>query len=496
MKTVIANKSYLLVAIVLLAFFLRFWQLGQNPPGLYVDEVSLGYNAYSILKTAHDEYGNFMPLVFRSLNTYNPALSVYTLVPSIAAFQLNEFAVRFPSALAGTLTVLLTYFLTYHLFKKRNIAQVASLLLAISPWHLQFSRFYHEANIMVFFSILGLVLLFYSFKKHYLVYLSAISFGIAANTFHGAKLWIPLFLFVILIFYNREIFKFGKKLIIALLILAVFSLPTILNFQNSLVRPNSVSIFKEKKPQETFISGYLSHFSPNFLFMQGDFMGRHEVPGMGELYIFELPLILIGLFNLVRQKNRTAKFLLAWFLIAPIPAALAAPTPHAGRALVFLPLWQIIAAFGAYSLWQIKIAKYTKSIALVLLALVAIYNIATYFHLYYKHYSKEKAPDWSDGHKQMVQYIGQVYNGYDSIAITKYYGYPYIYLLFYLKYDPVKYQPQSENKDAFDKFHFYSGVLPRTFGKTLVITTPQPNAQNVIKQIKMNNGDTVFVAQN
>ena len=127
---------------------------------------------------------------------------------------------------------------------------------------------------------------------------------------------------------------------------------------------------------------------------------------------------------------------------------------------------------------------------------MAIYNIATYFHLYYKHYPKEKAPDWSDGHKQMVEYVSQVYNDYDSIAITKYYGYPYIYLLFYLKYDPVKYQPQSENKDSFDKFHFYSGILPRTFGKTLVITTPQPNAQNVIKQIKMNNGDTVFVAQN
>ena len=225
-------------------------------------------------------------------------------------------------------------------------------------------------------------------------------------------------------------------------------------------------------------------------------MGRHAVPGIGELYIFEMPLILIGLFNLIRQKNRTSKFLLAWFLIAPIPAALATPTPHAGRALVFLPLWQVIAAFGAYRLWQIKIAKRIKSIALVLLALVAIYNMATYFHLYYKHYPKEKAPDWSDGHKQMVEYVSQVYNDYDSIAITKYYGYPYIYLLFYLKYDPVKYQPQSENKDSFDKFHFYLGVLPQTFGKTLVITTPQPNAQNVIKQIKMNNGDTVFVAQN
>ena len=116
------NKKYHLILIIFVAFFLRFWHLGSNPPSLYVDEVSLGYNAYSILKTAHDEYGNFMPLVFRSLNTYNPAFSVYTLVPSIAVFGLSEFGVRLPSALAGTLTVLLTYILTDYLFKKRNIA--------------------------------------------------------------------------------------------------------------------------------------------------------------------------------------------------------------------------------------------------------------------------------------------------------------------------------------------------------------------------------------
>lgn len=489
------NKKYHLILIIFVAFFLRFWHLGSNPPSLYVDEVSLGYNAYSILKTARDEYGNFMPLVFRSLDTYNPAFAVYSLVTSIAIFGLNEFAVRFPSALAGTLTVLLTYFLTHYLFKKKSIALISSLLLAISPWHLQFSRFYHEANIMVFFSILGLVLLVYSFKKHYLIYLSAISFGISANTFHGAKLWVPLFMFIILIHFKKEILKFGQKLIPALLILVIFSLPTLFNFQKTLVRPNSVGIFNDKKPFERFVTGYLSHFSPNFLFAQADLIGRHAVPGMGQLYVFELPLILIGLFNLIRQKTRASKFLLAWFLIAPIPAAFATPTPHAGRALVFLPLFSIIASYGLYSMLQIKIAKIAKSLVLILLLVVASYNIITYFHLYYKHYPKEKALDWSDGHKQMVEHVSQVYNDYDSIAISKYYGHPYIYLLFYLKYDPAKYQAQSEDKNSFDKFRFYLSVLPQTTGKTLVITTPQPNAQNVLRQIKMNNGDTVFIAQ-
>lgn len=143
-------KWRFLIAIIFIATILRFWDLGSNPPGLFVDEVSNGYNAYSILKTARDEYGNFLPLTFRAFGDYNPALSVYTLVPSIALFGLNDFAVRFPSAIFGVFTVLLTYFLAYQILKDQKIALGASFLLAISPWHLQFSRYDHEANFMLF----------------------------------------------------------------------------------------------------------------------------------------------------------------------------------------------------------------------------------------------------------------------------------------------------------------------------------------------------------
>ena len=183
-----------LVLIIALAAVLRFWQLGQIPPSLNWDEVSNGYNAYSILKTGRDEYGNFLPLTFRAFGDYNPALSVYLLVPAIAIFGLNEFAIRFPSALLGTLTVLLTYLLTKKLFDNYkfnfslftfhfSLAHVSALLLAISPWHLQFSRYDHEANFMIFFSVLALTLLLNSFKNPKLLIFSALSFGYRSRKF-------------------------------------------------------------------------------------------------------------------------------------------------------------------------------------------------------------------------------------------------------------------------------------------------------------------------
>ena len=110
-------KKLVLIAIILLAAILRFYKLAEVPPSLYWDEASLGYNAYSILKTGHDEHGVFLPITnFAAFGDYKPPGYVYMTVPSIALLGLSELAVRFPSALFGTLTVFLTYLIAKKLF--------------------------------------------------------------------------------------------------------------------------------------------------------------------------------------------------------------------------------------------------------------------------------------------------------------------------------------------------------------------------------------------
>ena len=100
--------------------------------------------------------------------------------------------------------------------------------------------------------------------------------------------------------------------------------------------------------------------------------------------------------------------------------------------------------------------------------------------------------DWAGGYKQMAQFVGQNYNNYERIAITRYWGHPYIYILFYTKYDPKKYQPQSENKYAFDKYEFFLGAPEKSNKKTLYVSTAE-HKDNVLKEIKINNTDTLFV---
>src|SRR3972149_8676644 len=122
-------------AIIVLAFILRFYKLGEVPLSLNWDEVSNAYNAYSILKTGRDEYGNFLPLTNRSFDDYKPPLYMYLNIISVALFDPTPFAARLPSAIFGTITVFLVYLLTKKLFEnyqtKFSIAYLSMLMLAL-----------------------------------------------------------------------------------------------------------------------------------------------------------------------------------------------------------------------------------------------------------------------------------------------------------------------------------------------------------------------------
>jgi 4-amino-4-deoxy-L-arabinose transferase-like glycosyltransferase len=206
------KRSIPLLLILLLASVLRIFQLGKNPPSLDWDEASLGYNAYSILKTGNDEYGNHLPFSIRSFNDYKPPLYTYTTIPFIAIFGLNEFSVRLSSAIAGTIAVLAIYFIAVEIEPKKHslsLAQISSLLLAISPWHLQFSRGAFEANLALtcFLTSVAAFLKWKNNKKVFLLLISA-TFAVASlYAYHSTKIVVPVFFVVLGLVNYKTIFK-------------------------------------------------------------------------------------------------------------------------------------------------------------------------------------------------------------------------------------------------------------------------------------------------
>src|SRR3989344_98638 len=150
-KSFIAYRGLLILLILSVSAFLRLWKLGSIPPHLTADEASLGYNAYSILKTAKDEYGELLPIIFKSFGDFKPGLYVYVTVPFVALLGLTELATRLPSALGGVLAVYLVYLIVKDFCKRESLlfarnwgaetaALTAAFFLAILPWHIYFSR--------------------------------------------------------------------------------------------------------------------------------------------------------------------------------------------------------------------------------------------------------------------------------------------------------------------------------------------------------------------
>ncbi|MCG2691566.1 glycosyltransferase family 39 protein, partial [Microgenomates group bacterium] len=345
-----------LILIFLLAVALRFYQLGQVPSGFVNDEAAFGYNAYSLLKTGKDEFGKAWPTIFRSFGEGKLPVYVYLTMPSVLIFGLNEFAVRFPSALFGSLSVLLIYFLVKKFSKDKLWPLLTALVLATMPWHIHFSRAAFEANVSLFLITLASLLFF---QKRFIS--SIITFTLAIFTYSAALIFIPLW--AIYLFFR------DKQKIILLLFLPLLLL---LFLQTGYSRFSGISIFNtqsgvmqrlEEKYRETrnqplwltralhnkpmeftwdIAKRYISHFDSDFLFFQGDpNRPRYRVPNTGQVLWICWPFLFLGLYFLAKKKHW---LILVWLLLAPLPAAITFETPSAIRAiLMILPLAATIA---------------------------------------------------------------------------------------------------------------------------------------------------------
>ena len=168
-----------MLLVLALAFLLRFWRVWEIPPSLNWDEVSIGYNAYSVMKTGRDEWGKFLPLHFRAFGEYKLPIQIYASIPGIWLFGLNEVGVRITPVIFGSLTVLLTYFLAQEIFKDKKVALLSAFLLAVSPWHIQLTRASLESATAMCLMIGFLLFFLKGLKKQKFFLLAAILGGLS-----------------------------------------------------------------------------------------------------------------------------------------------------------------------------------------------------------------------------------------------------------------------------------------------------------------------------
>ena len=502
-KFVFDNK--ILILVILLGFFLRICQVSLMPPSLNWDEVSHGYNAYSIIKNGTDEWGVSFPLIFRAFGDYKLPVYIYATAASEIFFGLSAFAVRFPSVLSGVVSIVFMYLLTRKLFKEEKVALITAFLMAISPWDLFLSRIAVEANLALALIISGIYFLVSGIeKKNKTLILGVFLLSLSVWTYNSARVFVPLILVAYLIIYRKELMKnFSVSkvhILISGFLVALFFIPMFYQLVHTegSARYENVQILdqgaiaqindlrqKTNMPDavervlfnkvtyfgESFAINYIKHFSPSFLFFSGGDNYQFNVQGFGLLYIVNLPIFAYGFFLLLSKarKKKTVQVLFVWLLLSPVAASITRESPHTLRSIMMVAPVIIITGYGVIKLSK----KFDSKYFLGAYILILIISFVSYWNIYWGGYRKDYSFAWQYGYKQVANIIKDKYQNYEKIVISKKYGEPHEFLLFYLAIDPHKYIADPNLiryfksnwywEDRFDKFYFVNDWdIPKT----------------------------------
>jgi len=454
------------------------------PPSLFGDELDVGYQAYSILKTGKDYSGRMIPLQFRSFTEYRTPLYLYSAVPTVAVFGITPLGVRLPAVFFGVCGVIAIYLLVSEITGSKVLGTLSSLLLAVSPWHIHYSRAGFEVTLLLSLFIFGLYFFLRGLRSPQWFIPSAVFLVLTPWAYSTAQLYLPLTIFFLLILWSRNIFRPKAKgyVLISGLIFLFISIPYAWStyFGGGTDRFSSLSIFNnpvmegsvgEKRFEDglmlpliskigldrvfhnkyvffldEFGKNYIKTFSTEFLFLSGDGNPRHNSSGTGELYTIEAVLLLIGLHFLYKANiDKRKKWLVVILLLtASIPSSLTIDgSNHATRLILLLIPLTIIVSYGLYGLCEVVLQRY-KKVLIVLIALSYLASFVSYQHFYWIHFPLATEKSWQYGWQQVVNEAMKYSGQYQRVIISSHSSPAYLYFLAWSQYSPVLYQRQKD----------------------------------------------------
>jgi 4-amino-4-deoxy-L-arabinose transferase-like glycosyltransferase len=499
------KKNYLLALIITLFLATRLYQISEIPASLYWDEASIGYNAYSILVSGKDEWGDFLPLHFRAFGEFKLPVYIYATVPFVAIFGLNELSVRLPSVFFSLISIIMTYLLTRYITRINSMGLTAAFMLTISPWFFIFSRTGYEATAGLAFFLAGTYFFLISVDKKWLLFGGTLCFILSMYSYNSFRIVTPIAFTILLIYLLKKqaasLLAYCTALFIAGLVPII-----IFFFRGGDVRLQTVGVIDRSLGLTTNIvnlfTNYFSHLSPSFLFISGDSNLRSHTGGIGELYIFDLLFILVALVFIFKQKFFLYYLPIVFIVCGILPAALTREVPHALRTISVVPFVMILSAIGAGVIFEKLPVK--KGSLLVLILMMTFFT--SYLIHFLNEYNFKSSANWQYAYKEIFKNYASKFNSYDKVIVSDDYGQPYIFYLFYQKVDPqsfrekVTYSPVNDwgfstvsdvNNVKFKK----KNDSTQKVGKLLLFLTPEEKIEGGEKlgEIKNLDGSLAFI---
>ena len=458
------------------------------------DEIRLVYSGYSIAHTGRDAFGNFLPLVFKmdGASTYGQ-VPIYLSGIFFLFLKLNTFTARLPFALSGILSVVTLYFILKKILNNDKIALLASFSLSVSVWSLQMTRFAIEIDVAVLMYLVGILLFLYAKKRTSVFLLSMIFFFLGFYTYAAVKI-ILIPILIILTWYNFKLLTKKHFFIILATIVVAFGSFWFLSvakggtsysavngsfffFQDKATTSQAVELERRASQEPNLIktlyhnkftywlrvasTSYLTTFSPQYLFLNQEANGIYSIWGRGELYLFELPLCLLGAFYLFLKKRKEFLLILGLLLISPLPSALGIGNPTWTSRAGFTLFWLCtFVGAGIYYLVTIFKKRNYRYLIFAVIAIFYLYAVVGYLSQYYFDWSRTNAKYFSKSTQDLVCKINVYQAQNKAVVVSGATVNTFMHYAFYNQLDPKLVQ-ENINKIPikFANITFYDGCL-------------------------------------
>lgn len=474
-------NKILLLLILVLALTLRVVDLGTYTPGLYLDEASLAYDAYSMGLNGTDQFGKSWPIYFRSFAMYQAPLYIYLSVLPVKMLGMNPVSIRILALVAGMLTIVLVYWLIKLVMPKgEKLALFSAFVLAISPWSVLFSRNALEANLGLCIFVLSLYLLFFGiFKKSKIaLFLGLVTLSVTNYAYHSYRFTSVIVALTMPIFFWKEMVGNLKKVyIVGLLFFCLILIPQLLiiNTAGSLRRAqllnySSTEYFNQNGGEfrnvpivgrylfisRAFLGKYFDYLSPKSIFFDTDPAATKSILEMSSFYSWMIVFYILGVIAIIRKyHSKIVMFFILIGLASIVPSAITTDNLYMLRILSYLFVVSIIIGLGLVEFFDWIKYRLFKMLLILFLVTISIFNLyVNYFHI--SKYELKGA--YSGLMNEVFEYSKQHKEEKFIVDIVDPFNYGIA--LYVYQYDPKKYQ----EKLNFDVNNYYEDInVPNTF---------------------------------
>ncbi|MDR0462854.1 MAG: glycosyltransferase [Pseudomonadales bacterium] len=467
------------VVILILALFLRLYNLGVVPTGPTVDEAAIGYNGVAIAMQRRDEWLEFLPVSFRSFGDYKAPLAIYLVAAQSLIMPITLFTLRLPFAIASVFSILgvmkIVALLTKDNRYSTSIAAIAGLAMSFTPWSFHYGRLGFESGYALLLLVWGVYFVLSNLlsernrrgqlwlKKWFSwqMIVGGLLLVLSLYAYHSSRVVVPVLLVVLAVFFAKTLLSRWKLLLTALVPAVALSVPLINDvlFGEGLTRASTSFLFGSDltlvEKISNILNGLLGQFSPSFLWggathnlTQGD--GK-----FGVLSLFVVVVCLFSIYGLVKNWYKNSNYKRAWFLgllwilIGLLPAAITFDYIHSVRSFLALPGFMILFALGVVS-WQILLEKNKRGEQTygwhILIVMLLVFNFLAYFNHYRQQYFFANHPQgnysvaFNAGLYEALQIAKQYSDEVNHILLSTDAHHPYIFVLFVHQFAPIAYQ--------------------------------------------------------